>query len=280
VSEELSLLEVLRRATGYLESHGSGSPRLDAELLLAQALRLRRLDLYLQFDRPLRDAELAPYRDLVARRARGEPVAYLVGRREFMKLDFEVTPDVLVPNPDTEVLVQRAVSWARERGGPVRVADVGTGSGCIAVAVAHYVPEAVVWASDDDPGALAVAERNVRMHGLANRVTILQGDLVAPLPDGLDLVCANLPYVAEDAALPPEVLAQPRHALRAAEGGAALIKRLLKAAPAKLAGGGAVLAEIDGSLRESLLCGLEGYAGHRFHRDLAGRLRVLEAWTS
>ena len=278
--EELSLLEVLRRATGYLESHGSGSPRLDAELLLAWALGLRRLDLYLQFDRPLRDAELAPYRDLVARRGRGEPVAYLVGRKEFMKLDFEVTPDVLVPNPDTEALVQRAVSWARERGGPVRVADVGTGSGCIAVAVAHYVPDAVVWASDDDPAALAVAERNVRTHGLADRVTLVEGDLLAPLPDGLDLICANLPYVPEDAELPPEVRAQPGHALLAAEGGAAMIKRLLGAAPAKLAGGGTLLTEIDASLQEALLGGLEGYAGHRFHRDLGGRLRVLEAWTS
>jgi len=280
VAADLTLLEVLRRATGYLESHGSGSPRLDAELLLAQALGLRRLDLYLQFDRPLRDADLAPYRDLIARRGRGEPVAYLVGRKEFMKLDFEVTPDVLVPNPDTEVLVQRAVSWARERAGRVRIADVGTGSGCIAVAVAKYVPEALVWATDDDPAAVAVAERNVAAHGLADRVTVLSGDLVEPLPDGLDLVCANLPYVAEGTELPPEVVAQPGHALFAAERGAALIRRLLGAAPAKLVPGGVLLAEMDESLREPLLGGLEGYAGHRFHRDLGGHLRVLEAWTS
>jgi release factor glutamine methyltransferase len=280
VPTDLTLLEVLRRATGYLETHGSGSPRLDAELLLAQALGLRRLDLYLQFDRPLRDDDLAPYRELIARRGKGEPVAYLLGRKEFMKLDFEVTPGVLVPNPDTEVLVQRAVAWARERGGPVRVADVGTGSGCIAVAVAHYVPEASVWASDDDPAAVAVAERNVRAHGLGDRVTVAEGDLLAPLPDALDLVCANLPYVAEGASLPPEVLAQPAHALFAAEGGAGLIKRLLGAAPAKLVPGGVLLAEIDPSLRDALLGGLEGYAGHRFHRDLGGHLRVLEAWTS
>ncbi|HXM53790.1 MAG TPA: peptide chain release factor N(5)-glutamine methyltransferase [Candidatus Dormibacteraeota bacterium] len=280
MSADLTLLEVLRRATGYLEAHGSGSPRLDAELLLARALGLRRLDLYLQFDRPLRDDDLAPYRELVARRGKGEPVAYLLGRKEFMKLDFEVTPDVLVPNPDTEVLVQRAVAWARERGGPVRVADVGTGSGCIAVAVARYVPEASVWASDDDPAAVAVAERNVQAHGLADRVTVAEGDLLAPLPDALDLVCANLPYVAEGAALPAEVLAQPAHALFAAEGGAALIKRLLGAAPSRLVPGGVLLAEIDPSLCDVLLGGLEGYAGHRFHRDLGGHLRVLEAWTS
>jgi len=277
---DLTLLEILRRATGYLTSHGSSSPRLDAEVLLAHALGIRRLDLYLQFDRPLRDGDLAPYRDLIARRGRGEPVAYLVGRREFMKLDLEVTPAVLVPNPDTEVLVLRAISWARERGGPVRVADVGTGSGCIAVAIGHYVPEATIFASDDDAAALAVAERNVRAHGLSDRVTLLEGDLLDPLPDGLDLVCANLPYVAEGTVLPPEVVAQPAHALFAAEGGAALVRRLLGASPGRLVPGGALLAEIDPSLHDALLGGLEGYAGHRFHRDIGGHLRVLEAWTS
>jgi release factor glutamine methyltransferase len=277
---DLTLLEILRRATGYLTSHGSSSPRLDAEVLLAHALGVRRLDLYLQFDRPLRDDDLAPYRDLIARRGKGEPVAYLVGRREFMKLDLEVTPAVLVPNPDTEVLVQRAVSWARERGGPVRVADVGTGSGCIAVAIGHYVPAATIFASDDDPAALAVAERNVAAHGLGDRVTLLQGDLADPLPRDLDLICANLPYVAEGTVLPPDVLAQPAHALFAGEGGAALIRRLLGAAPGRLRPGGALLAEIDPSLHDALLGGLEGYAGNRFHRDLGGHLRVLEAWTS
>jgi len=203
-----------------------------------------------------------------------------VGRKEFMNLDFEVTPDVLVPNPDTEVLVQRAVSWARERGGPVRVADVGTGSGCIAVAVAHYLPEARVWAGDDDDAALAVAERNVCAHGLGDRVTLVQGDLLAPFPDGLDLVCANLPYVAEGTPLAAEVLAQPGHALFAAEGGAALLRRLLGGAPARLAPGGAVLTEVDPSVQEAALGALEGYAGHRYHRDLGGHVRVLEAWIS
>jgi HemK-like putative methylase len=157
---------------------------------------------------------------------------------------------------------------------------VGTGSGCIAVAVAHYVPDVVVFASDDDAAALAVAERNVHAHGLAERVTLCQGNLLDPLPGELDLVCANLPYVPEGTELPAEVLAQPAHALFAGEGGAALVRRLLGVAPARLATGGALLAEIDESLREALLGGLEGYAGHRFHRDLGGHLRVLEAWTS
>ncbi|MDQ6772721.1 MAG: peptide chain release factor N(5)-glutamine methyltransferase, partial [Candidatus Dormibacteraeota bacterium] len=226
MSEELPLLEVLRRATRYLGAHGSNSPRLDAELLLAFALGLRRLDLYLQFERPLSDAELAPYRDLVARRGRGEPVAYLVGSREFMKLDLEVTPAVLVPNPDTEVLVLRAIELCRERGGRARVADVGTGSGCIAVAIAHYVAAATVWAGDVDPAALEVAGRNVARHHLEGRVRLVRGDLLEPFPDGFDLVCANLPYLDAEAPLPAEVRAQPESALFAAAGGLALVARL------------------------------------------------------
>lgn len=272
----LSLLEVLRRATDYLAAHGSTSPRLDAEVLLAHALGLRRLDLYLQFERPLTEAELRPYRDLVFRRGKGEPVAYLVGHKEFMKLEFEITPAVLVPNPDTETLVLRAVEWCRARGEPVRVADVGTGSGCIAVSVAYYVPKATVFAGDDDPAALAVAERNVSRHGLQGRVSLLLGDLLEPFPGDLDLICANLPYLDRDAALEVEVLAQPAHALFAEQNGLALVRRLLAQAPAKLSPHGAVLVEMDPGQPEQL--DLTAYAGHRLHRDLAGRVRVLEAW--
>jgi release factor glutamine methyltransferase len=245
---------------------------------MAHALGLRRLDLYLQFERPLSDTELQPYRDLVARRAKGEPVAYLVGHKEFMKLEFEVTTDVLVPNPDTEALVLRAIEWCRARGAPARVADVGTGSGCIAVALAHYVPEVVVCGSDDSSAALAVAERNVRRHGLEGRVSLCHGDLLDPTPDGLDLVCANLPYVPPQASLPVEVLAQPGHALLAPDGGTALVRRLLAAAPAKLSAGGCVLTEIDPAQQGAFEAELAAYAGHRLHKDLGGRVRVLETW--
>jgi release factor glutamine methyltransferase len=246
-------------------------------VLLAHALELRRLDLYLQFERRLNESELAAYRSLIGRRGGGEPVAYLVGRKEFMKLDFEVNPQVLVPNPDTEVLVLRAISWARDRGGRAKVADVGTGSGCIAVALAHYVPGVEVWASDDDSAALAVAGRNVVAHDLTSRVTLLQGNLLEPLPGDLDLVCANLPYLAEGMERPPEVLAQPHHALFAPEEGAGLVRRLLRQAPAHLAQGGAVLLEIDEGILESIGEELSLFSSHRVHRDLQGQVRVLEA---
>ena len=194
-----------------------------------------------------------------------------------MKLDFEVTPEVLVPNPDTEVLVSRAIAWARERTGELRAADVGTGSGCIAVALAHYLPALRVWASDDDPAALEVATRNVAAHGLQDRVAILQGDLLEPLPPGLDLICANLPYLDAREQLPREVLAQPRHALFAEEAGAAVVRRMLREAPTHLASGGVVLLELDPHVADAVDAELGAYASHRLHRDLQGQVWVLEA---
>jgi len=276
----LTVIEVLKAASGHLQKHGSGSARLDAEVLLARALGVRRLDLYLQFDRPLSDEELSDYRDLTRRRARGEPVAYLVGHKEFMALDFEVSPAVLVPNPDTEVLVQRAVEIARQAQRPLRVADVGTGSGNIAIAVAHYAPQVDVWAGDISRDALEVASRNVANHGLTGRVHLVCGDLLDPLPGSFDLVCANLPYVSSDAELPAEVKAQPASALFAEQGGAALVMRLITAAPGRLNPGGRLLAEVD----PSIVAEVTAAANHAFsnltlHRDLGGRDRVIEAWS-
>jgi release factor glutamine methyltransferase len=241
---------------------------------------IRRLDLYMQFDRPMSDVDLGRYRNLTARRARGEPVAYLVGRKEFMALDFEVTPAVLVPNPDTEILVQRAVAIAREAAAAFRAADVGTGSGCIAVALAHYASGVEVWAGDVSKEALEVAARNVAKHGLADRVHLSCGDLLDAIPAELDLVCANLPYVDPSAALPPEVRAQPASALYAGEGGAELVIRLLRASPGHLRAGGRVLVEIDPAILDAVLAAASGvYAEHRVHRDLGGHERVVEAWS-
>lgn len=246
---------------------------------MAHALGLRRLDLYLQFERALTDAELQPYRDLTARRGRGEPVAYLLGRKEFMKLEFEVTPDVLVPNPDTETLVVRAIELLRGLGRAARVADVGTGSGAIAVAVAHYVPEAEIVASDVSPAALEVARRNVERLA-PGRVELVEGSLLDPFTAEFDLICANLPYLPDWAELPAEVRAQPALALFAADDGSALVRGLLEQAPARLRPRGVVLAEADPAVFAKLRPVAERlYAGHRVHRDLGGHERVLEAWT-
>ena len=280
----MTVLEVLKLASDHFQKHGSDSARLDAEVLLAHALGLRRLDLYLKFDRPLSEPELVKYRSLTAKRAKGEPVAYLVGHKEFMGLDFIVTRAVLVPNPDTEVLVQRAVELAREAGGLMRMADVGTGSGCIAIAVAHYASNVEVVASDTSEDALEIAARNVAAHGLGDRVQLVCGDLMAPLQGSFDLVCANLPYLPDYLAaasrLPAEVVAQPARALYAEAGGSALVTRLLDEAPARLTAGGRVLAELDPSIVSSAVAAADrGFAGHRIHRDLAGHERVIEAWS-
>jgi len=278
----VTIVEVLKLSADYLQKHGSDSSRLDAELLLAHALQLRRLDLYLKFDHPLNESELTAYRGLVARRAKGEPVAYLVGHKEFMGLDFEVTPDVLVPNPDTEVLVQRAVELARDSQVPLRVADVGTGSGCIAVSIAHYAPATEVWASDVSREALEVTARNVSRHRVAERVHLECGDLLEPLPGQFDLICANLPYidVAADHNLAAEVVAQPARALYAEQGGVELVNRLLEEAPARLKPGGRILAEVDPSiLAAAVEAASRGFAGNRLHRDAGGHERVLEVWS-
>jgi release factor glutamine methyltransferase len=277
----VTVLEVLKLAADHFQKHGSDSARLDAEVLLAHALGLRRLDLYLKFDRPLSELELSSYRDLTSKRGKGEPVAYLVGHKEFMGLDFMVTPAVLIPNPDTEVLVQRAVELARDAGRPLRVADVGTGSGCIAIAIAHYAQNVEVVASDVAQDALEVAAQNVSAHGLAGRVQLVCGDLMAPFTGSFDLVCANLPYVASGTDLAPEVVAQPAGALYADAHGSALVTRLLDEAPRRLNAGGRVLAELDPSIASVAVDGANRhFAGHRIHRDLAGHERVLETWSS
>jgi len=276
----LTVLEVLKLASDHFQKHGSDSARLDAEVLLAYALGLRRLDLYLKFDRLLSEAELVKYRSLTAKRAKGEPVAYLVGHKEFMGLDFIVTPAVLVPNPDTEVLVQRAVEIAREAGRLLRMADVGTGSGCIAIAIAHYAPNVEFVASDTSEEALEIAARNVATHALGDRVQLVCGDLMAPLNGSFDLVCANLPYVAAGSRLAAEVVAQPSGALYADADGSALVTKLLDEAPAYMSAGGRILAELDPSILSFVVAAAErGFAGHRVHRDLAGHERVIEAWS-
>jgi release factor glutamine methyltransferase len=277
----LTVIEVLKAASGHLQKNHSDSARLDAEVLLAQALGLRRLDLYLQFDRPLTEEELSRYRSLVARRAHGDPVAYLVGHKEFMALDFEVTPAVLVPNPDTEVLVQRAVAIARQANRPLRAADVGTGSGCIAIALAHYAPGVEVWASDVSRAALEVASRNVAHHGLEARVHLACGDLLDQLPGRFDLVCANLPYVARGADLPAEVTAQPSGALYADQDGAALVLRLLEDAPSHLNPAARLLLEVSPDIARPITeAAVRCFSHHEIHRDLGGHERVIELWSS
>ena len=198
--ESLTIQEVVARTTRWFRDRGIETARLDAELLAAFACGIRRLDLYLSPERPLTPDERDRLRELVRRRGQGEPVAYLRGHREFHGLDLRVTPAVLIPRPETETLVDAALEWLAAFGGPSpRVADVGTGSGAIAAALAAACPSAHVVAVDVSDDALAVAADNVAALGLAGRVTLVKSDLLASVPADppLDAVVSNPPYVAE-----------------------------------------------------------------------------------
>ena len=189
------LIDVLRLSTTYLGDHGSTTARLDSELLCAQALGIRRLDLYLQFDRPLDERELGAIRELVRRRGKGEPVAYITGTREFYGRPFTVTSDVLIPRPDTETIVERALLALRERDGrrPARAADLGTGSGCIAITLAAEAPTTDVIATDISAAAIEVARANAER--LEVRATFVECSWADALDDDFDLVVSNPPYV-------------------------------------------------------------------------------------
>jgi len=248
-----TVIEILRKSTQYLRDHGSESARLDAELLCAHALGMRRLDCYLQFDRVLGTGELTSIRDLLRRRGQGEPVAYLIGVREFYGRDFVVNPHVLVPRPDTEVLIETVVAWARDhsRGGaPIRIADIGTGSGCIAVTLAAEIEDAQVVAVDVSADALTVAGRNAGALGVAERITFAEGSWCEPLA-GLppfDVVVSNPPYItdAEMATLPRDVADfEPKLALAAGADGLEPYRMLTASIPSVVRDCSLVALEID-----------------------------------
>jgi release factor glutamine methyltransferase len=222
--------------------------RLEAELLLAHALGCKRIDLLVRYDEVPADEEKSAFRDLVRRRADRWPTAYLVGTREFYLLPFEVSPAVLIPRPETETLVLRAIEAVKGNPAP-RVLDLGTGSGCVAVSLAHRLKTAAVTAADVSPDALAVARRNAARNGVADRVTFVQGDLFAPLPADarFDLIVSNPPYVTptELAGLDPEVRDhEPRLALDGGPDGLAFYRRIAADAGRFLRPGGSLLVEV------------------------------------
>jgi release factor glutamine methyltransferase len=312
-------MDVVRWTTSRFEERRLETPRLDAEILVAHALGLPRVQLYVQFERPLGPEELAAIRELVKRRQAGESVAYVIGKKEFWGLDFAVDARVLVPRPDTETLVDEALARigrvaraprprparaaeadavpiegadvdapvaeaiaspapAPPKAAP-RIADVGTGSGAIAVTLAKERPDAVVFASDASPLALAVARANAERLGAA--VTFLEGDLDVPLRAHapFDLVAANLPYIpaGDLAGLPPEVQAEPRLALDGGPDGLGLVRRLVEAAPALLAPGGALVLEIGvhQAADTAALLTAAGFVDVRVRRDLGAIERVV-----
>lgn len=247
-----TIASILATVTPYLGERGCETPRLDAEVLLAHVLGTNRVELYTGYDRPLLPAELQSYRELVKRRAAGEPAAYLVGSKGFYSLDFEVGSGVLVPRPETEFLASAAIEEAKGRSCAVKAADIGTGSGCVAVALAVYAPEAEIIATEKSAEAAAYARRNAIRHNVQERVSIVEGELLEPLrrmcaQAGLDILVSNPPYITEEEyeSLPVTVRDyEPREALVAGKDGTGYHKAIAEAAAGFLAGGGLLALEV------------------------------------
>ncbi|MFQ5612572.1 MAG: peptide chain release factor N(5)-glutamine methyltransferase [Anaerolineae bacterium] len=278
---EPTLRRALRQATASLQKAGIDTPGLEAELLLAHVLGCERSWLHAHDEAVLPPEKHLAFEQLLSLRRERVPLAYLTGHKEFFGLDFEVSPAVLIPRPETELLVEKALQ-AIGRGRPTSVVDVGTGSGCIAVTLAVHAPAARIIATDVSAEALAVAQRNAGRHGLKERVHFLQGDLLLPLSGPLDLILSNPPYIGPDEFpdLMPEVRDyEPRPAL--AGGGAdglQTISRLLAMIPPRLRPGGAFLLEIgagQGPAALALARQALPAARLRLEQDLAGRDRLL-----
>lgn len=290
-TEPWTVGRLLNWTTDYLADRGSDSARLDAEVLLAEARKCDRIELYTAFDELADERSRVTFRELVRRRAEGMPVAYLVGRREFYALSFQVTPDVLIPRPETEFLVVTLLDLVKQRAaaeGPVEkieVADVGTGSGNLAVCAAKHVANSRVTAIDVSPGALAVARCNAAEHGVSERIEFLEGDLFDPVPAErrFDFILSNPPYVAsaEMSTLARDVREhEPHVALEAGPRGTEIIERLLPQAAERLRPGGWLIVEISPMIDEAvrrLLDAQENLHPAAVTKDLAGLPRVVRA---
>lgn len=282
--EVWTVARILDWTTRYLKQHGSETPRLDTEILLAHTRKCARIQLYTNFDSPLTEEERAQMRELVKRRAQAEPVAYLVGHREFFGLDFRVTKDVLIPRPDTETLVVELLERAKAVPAP-RVLELCTGSACIAVSAAINLPAASFIATDVSPPALQIAKENAEKHHVADRIEFREGDLFAPIPSGtqFDFIASNPPYVPEGeiATLDADVREhEPLLALRAGVDGMQYLNVIVEQAAPYLVSGGWLLLETgieQAPLTAEALNGRAEFTDIRIVKDLGGRPRVVLA---
>jgi release factor glutamine methyltransferase len=273
----MTLLDVLQSTTAYFEKRAIESPRLNAEHLLAHVLQRKRIELYLEFERTLTEAELAPLRDLVKRRGQGEPLQHLLGTVEFAGRVFVCDKRALVPRPETEELVE--VLKSKIQNSKSKIVDVGTGSGVIALTLAVHFPQAEVHAVDISDDALALARENAARLGLQDRVRFANSQLLSAVDGAFDLIVANLPYVAtaDRPTLSREVLCDPEVALFGGERGDELMRELIEAAPARLRPGGLLALEVGIGQADGLVSLL---AEKNFHdiaaiRDYGGVKRFI-----
>jgi release factor glutamine methyltransferase len=276
-----AVIPILKHATETLAVADCDTPRLDAEVLLAHVLSQDRSWLYAHPEGTLSPSQLSTYQALISRRAEREPVAYLTGHKEFFGLDFIVTPDVLIPRPETECLVELALRWTQAQSWPGAIADVGTGCGTISVTLAVHLPQAQIIATDTSPAALAVARRNTVRHNVADRICCVQSNLLTALAGPLQLIVANPPYLSQTelATAPPEVAYwEPRVALDGGPDGLAAVRHLLAMASGRLHPDGALLVEIGAGHGTDVLKLAHRYfpeATVEIVKDYAKRDRVL-----
>ncbi|GAB6137283.1 peptide chain release factor N(5)-glutamine methyltransferase [Halanaerobaculum tunisiense] len=277
----LTVKEILGKTVDFFSQHEISSPRLDAEVLLAAVLDLERIKLYVNFNRPLTTEEINRYRELVVERSQGQPVAYLLGRQEFMSLEFKVTSDVLVPRPETEHLVESALEEIEQSNHQeFRVADIGTGSGAIIISLVKLAAKTVTGVGVDiSEAALKVAYENALQHNIAGRIDFKAGDLLQPIEESVDLIVSNPPYIpaADLADLPLAVQQEPELALAGGEDGLDYYRQIINQAPAKLAEEGLIALEV-GANQASAVAELLTKAGSKeveIQEDYAGIERVV-----
>lgn len=276
MKQDWTIRDLLGWTTRYFQKHGLAAARLEAETLLAYVLKENRVFLYTNYDAPVNQQERQSYRQLIQRRARQEPLAYITGEKEFMSLAFTVTPEVLIPRPETELLVETAIDLTNGIG--KHICDVGTGSGAIAVSLAHYLPLAQITATDISAAALQLAQQNAARHGVS--IDFIQSDLLLNLDPEVrfDLIVANLPYIAtaEYQLLEPEVRDnEPQQALVGGDDGLDVYRRLIPQAYRFLGPGGRLLLEIGAGQGQAALHLAAPFAAGHIVADLAGRDRLI-----
>ena len=278
----MNVAEAISFATEALRTAGTPEPARDAKVLLAHSLGKQKTFLIAYPEFELTDEQQARFRVVVELRAGREPLQHILGRHEFYGRDFRVSPDVLIPRPETEAIVELAVRFLADRPEP-RFIDIGTGSGCISISIAAELPSALGVATDISQKALAIARENAEAHGVADRLTFTEGDLFGtPGRAEFDLVASNPPYIPLDEfrGLEPEVREfEPRTALTDEGDGLAVIRRIIAEAPQHLKPGGKLLIEIGFGQAESVAAMIDAavWAERTFHNDLQGIPRILEA---
>ena len=267
--ESWTIQKLLSWVTEYFTGKGVDSPRLSAEWLLCYVLGIKRIELYTQFNKVVGQEQLSQLHELVKRAGTHVPIAYLTGKKEFYSLEFEITKDCLIPRPETELLVERAIEFLRTRNGEQFICDLCTGSGCVAVAIARNFADCRIVATDISDAVLAIAEKNIAKHGLMNRIKLLQGDSFEPVIAGLgpakfDLIVCNPPYVSEPEyeKLAPNVKDfEPKSALAAGRDGLDIIKKIIADADRHLKPAGTLMLEI-GNEQGNAVRNLLETAGH------------------